>query len=363
MRTIGDAFQSAMHDEQNNFLLLRLLAASLVIYGHSFWMAGKHCAQCFDISQAWFHYRYSGELGVHVFFAVSGFLVFASFDRSRDLSRFITARALRIFPGLILCVVVMVLVVGPLMTTEPLYQYFASPKTLEYLWSNGSLYRMVGDLPGVFASNPSPNIVNGPLWTLPIESRFYLLVAVLGAMGCSSKRWTANATVIAVWAMTLAVPEFVPMIGSDPTYHRLGAFFAAGSLLYINRYAITLDARILGLLIICAICSYQSTTFDFACGVVLTYAVFWIAFARKIAVPAFVRDYSYGIYLYGWPVGQILVQKFPTLGPYSLCACTLAITWPIAAASWFLVEKPCLTLRGRRNAKSKDVGVEVAAAR
>ncbi|MFM0029605.1 acyltransferase [Paraburkholderia madseniana] len=352
MRTIGSAFLSSARDEENNFLLLRLLAASLVVYGHSFGMAAARCASCIDISAAWFHYRYSGELGVHIFFVISGFLVFASFDRSRDLSKFIRARALRIFPALLVCVLLMVLVVGPLMTTFPLREYFHSSRTFEYLWSNATLYRTIGDLPGVFTSNVTPNIVNGPLWTLPIESRFYLFVAAFGALGWSSARWTANACVFVLSLLAILLPDFAPMIGGDPTYHRLGAFFAAGALLYINRDAIPLDGRILGLLVLCAICSYQSSTFDFACGLVISYAVLWVAFARKIKVPRFVHDYSYGIYLYGWPVGQMIALSRPDFGPYALCASTLAISWILGAASWFLVEKPCLALKNKPRKKT-----------
>jgi peptidoglycan/LPS O-acetylase OafA/YrhL len=348
MKTLGDAFQSQSRDSQNNFLILRLLAASLVLYGHSF-ILGAPCPACSDWVSAYLHYRYSGDLGVHIFFLISGFLVFASFNRRHDLGQFIKARALRILPGLIVCVLIMALVLGPVMTTLPLADYFAAPHVREYIWGNGSLYRFIVDLPGVFATGPMPTVVNGSMWTLPAEVRLYLYVAVLGALGWTKGRWVANATIAALVILSFVKPDFVPLIASDPSFRRLGAFFGSGALLYINRESVPLDGKILALLVLTAFLNLSAPSFDFAASLVICYGVFWVAFARKVKLPRFIQDYSYGIYLYAWPIQQLTVRALPHAGPYRVFAISLLLAWAAGAASWFLVEKPCLRLKTRES--------------
>lgn len=319
---------------------------------------GAPCPECFDFVSRWLNYRYSGDLGVQMFFVLSGFLVFASYDRSCNLVTFAKARALRIFPGLVVCVLLMVFVVGPSMTTISMHDYFSSDRTREYFFSNASLYRAIADLPGVFLSNAVPNIVNGPLWTLPIESRFYLFVALIGSIGLSATRWSANATVSAMCLMALFLPDFLPMVGTDPSYHRLGAFFAAGVLLYVNRNSVPLNAGIAVMLVLCAVFSFGSSTFDFAAGLVIVYGVFWLGFTKKLRLPRFIQDYSYGIYLYGWPVAQTITHLRPQMGGYWLVAATLAASWVVGATSWFFVEKPCLALKkkaGHQRLSTSDV--------
>jgi len=322
----------------------------LVVYGHTLGMGGS-CNGCFEFVAGWLHYRYSGDLGVHMFFTISGFLVFASFDRSRDLVQFAKARALRIYPALLVCVLLMVFVVGPLATTMSHHEYFASPQITHYLFSNATLYQAVAELPGVFLTNKMPNIVNGPLWTLPIESRFYMYVALLGVFGLTAGRKVASAGIVGLLLLGMFAPNVLPTVGEDPTYHRLGWFFAAGALLYANRDSVPLDWKVLALVVLFAVVSYGTSTFDFAAGLVVIYAVFWFAFAPKIPLPRFVQDYSYGIYLYGWPIAQFIDDKHPNIGGYKLTAITMALSWIAGAISWFAIERPCLEFKKTRRAR------------
>lgn len=123
------------------------------------------------------------SLAVDLFFVASGFLVTASYCQRNDFYAFTEARLLRIFPGLIVAVLLCVFVVGPISTTASLSDYFASPSTFSYFKHNVFLLNGIQfDLPSVFTSNPYPGSVNGSLWTLPIEFWMYVFVAVLG--GC-----------------------------------------------------------------------------------------------------------------------------------------------------------------------------------
>src|SRR5688572_1487341 len=170
-RTLDDG--SAQHD--NNFNLIRLVAAWLVIYGHSYPVTATSGP---DVLQQLVQIKFAGGIAVDVFFVISGFLIAASLERNR-LTHYLAARALRIFPAQIVCVLLCVFVLGPLLTTVA--DYWSSPQTWKYLWKNITLGRTQYFLPGVFEALPS-KAVNGSLWSLPIEFRLYLLLGLLAVL-------------------------------------------------------------------------------------------------------------------------------------------------------------------------------------
>lgn len=321
-------------------MILRLVGASLVVYGHAFALAAP-CDQCYDVVSKWLRYHYSGEVGLRLFFVVSGFLIFFSFDKRRDLFRFAHARVVRIFPGLLVCVLLMTLIIGPLFSTLPVWDFLAEGQVRKYFFSNVSLYRYVGDLPSVFSENRRPFVPNGTLWSLFSEIRLYLIIALLGVIGSINNRKLANLSIGILLLIPIVAPGHALLIDNDASDLSLGAFFAAGSLLYVNRNSIPFDGRALILLIFVAVLSYGTPNYELACGAVIAYGVLWIAFSRKIKLPFFILDYSYGIYLYGWPIEQIINHFMPHAGPYKMVLIALPASWLAGAASWFLVEKPC----------------------
>jgi peptidoglycan/LPS O-acetylase OafA/YrhL len=121
MPSLDECFATRGRDSANNFLVIRLFAASLVIYGHSFFLAAQ-CDHCFDLAKSVVEYQSHG-LALQVFFVVSGFLVTASFDHRRSLVSFATSRTLRIFPALFVCVSLLSFATGPLITSLPLAAY------------------------------------------------------------------------------------------------------------------------------------------------------------------------------------------------------------------------------------------------
>ncbi len=125
-------------------------------------------------------------------------------------------------------------------------------------------------------------------------------------------------------------------------------FFVAGSLVYINRNYIKIDHKILLMLILATTLSFNDpVVYKFFFIITLCYGVFYVAYGPKIPLPGFVQDYSYGIYLYGWPTQQLLAFHFPAMGPIGMTVLALPISTCLGALSWFLVEKPCLDLKRR----------------
>ena len=166
----------------NNFNLLRFVAASLVILSHSFALAGgtgtaEPPSSLIGVS--------FGTIGVYIFFTASGFLITMSYYARHDLLAFLWARFLRIFPALAVCALLSAFVLGLAFTTNGMGSYLNLSSTYKYVINNTLLLPLgfQETLPGVFLGNPFPLVVNGSLWTLPVELRIYLIVALIGFVG------------------------------------------------------------------------------------------------------------------------------------------------------------------------------------
>ncbi|MCG7400075.1 MULTISPECIES: acyltransferase family protein [Caballeronia] len=351
MRTLGQAFNKNGREDSNNFLLLRLIAASLVVYGHSFALAATTNGLR-DFTTSILHYRYSGDLGLHIFFVISGFLITFSFDRRHSVKDFVISRALRLFPALVVCMALLAFVLGPSLTTLSRGIYFESPETYGFVWRNASLYEYAERLPGVFADNHARNAVNGTLWSIWVEVRLYVLVLVFGALGALRSRWVANLCIAALVAIGLFAPTYMPFITGDPSNLRVAVFFAAGVFLYVNRDFIPLNRQGLFALLLAAVLSYRQPAFEIACGAVIAYGVFMIAFAPKLNLGP-IEDYSYGIYLYGWPIQQVVNHFHPDGSALQMMLIALPGSWLAGALSWYLIEKQALGLKARYSGAKK----------
>lgn len=331
---IGDAWRNG----RNNFNLIRLIAAWLVIYSHAWAITGTagndHLAQLTLTKSA-------GAFAVDVFFAISGFLVAASFERNgwRD---FLVARALRIYPALIVCIALTAFILGPALTTDA--QYWRDATTWRYLWANATLWRAEFWLPGVFDAMPR-TAVNGSLWTLPIEGRLYLALLIAGALGML-RPWRYAAA----WALAIVgACAFALLRGPLPEYLSyliwVTSFFITGTLVWVLRERIRLWWPILVTLLIAAALTRGTPAFHAAYFALVAYGTFYLGFAPRL--PTIEKnDLSYGVYLYGWPMQQLALLAGATTLALNIAAAT-AMTLVCAALSWFAVERPALRLKRR----------------
>jgi peptidoglycan/LPS O-acetylase OafA/YrhL len=329
--------------EENNYQFLRFMAALAVVYGHSYGLTlVPHPGH--DLIARILKIGYAGDQAVNMFFVISGFLVAASYVHRHDLLVFAKARALRIFPGLLVCLVLTTFVLGPIVSSLPLGDYLTDASVWRYFFDNATLTQAQFFLPGIFTGGKY-NSMNGPLWTLPIEMRMYIAVALFGFAGVLRKRWLANLA-LATFALCLfARPEWVPALTRNPRFPPLAYFFIAGMAAYMNRDWLRLDWKILALLFGFVLAMIRLHHFLLGWDIFLAYATFYLAYVPNFRWYNRVGDYSYGVYIYGWPVQQVLANAFPSLGPLGLFACAGTVTVGIAAMSWHFIEAPALRLK------------------
>ena len=186
----------------NNFTLVRFTAAMAVLFAHSIGALGLPP----ETEPVFRRVGFSlGEMGLDALFVTSGFLVTASLVKRGDLIGFFWARALRVYPALWVMLLLMVFVLAPALTTLPFPDYFASETTWSYLAKCATLIGGIRyTLPGVFDALPLKGEFNGSLWTMPVELRMYIYVAVL---------WLAFALLPALRPKGM---RFVSAVGAPP---------------------------------------------------------------------------------------------------------------------------------------------------
>lgn len=332
----------------NGLNLLRLILATSVIVGHSFPLAGQG--------------HITGPLGqvldktpVDGFFAISGFLIASSWMRRPEVWPFLSARFLRIFPGFLVCLVLTAMVLAPigiLLSGQGFPSGYAGG-AIEYVVRNASLTMFQYDIAGTPANVPYDEVWNGSLWTLRWEFLCYLGILALGLVGALRRTWAILGLFLLAVA-GLALVGAGQLTGDTVTnVTRFGVMFLAGTLVYILRERLPSGPVWLILSAAIVALSYLIEPYQIVAGPFLAYLL--IAGSAYITAPALrlKNDISYGVYIYAFPVAQILVLAGMDDGPIVLFVlATIAITIPLAAGSWFAIEKPAMRLRNIRRPRT-----------
>lgn len=358
----GATVASHLAHRSDNFLLLRIVAALAVIYGHSFAIARADGTVDLFVRHGW--PMYSGDIAVAMFFVISGFMVSGSYLARADLFEFAKARLLRLVPAFALVLVSCAFVLGPILTTLDVRDYFRDPTVSEYVLKNLRFSSdMAWQLPGVFKANVR-DAVNGSIWTLPAEMRMYLLVAALGVFGLLAHRALGTATVAVLAWLGYTHPEFIPL---HQDWFRLAFFFLLGILVQLHKDRLEVRHGAMLMLVFLVYLSMRTRAAPLLFGLALAYFCFWFAY-RTPAWRALERggDPSYGIYLWGWPVQQTLAATFPAMVPWHNFLLAAVLATCIGYLSWWCVERPALKLKNWRPAipgaiplpRSKRSGVD-----
>jgi peptidoglycan/LPS O-acetylase OafA/YrhL len=344
----------------NSFGVIRMLLASIVVVSHVLMVrSGTMAADPF----VQFTGYTSGQHAVQGFFVLSGLLIAQSFAQCRGLTDFASARLLRIFPGLIACVLGTALVLGPLVSTLPLTTYFSSETLWRYIVMTLSLKTGSAPLPGVFEHVPMANMVNWSLWTLKFETVCYALLGLGGAAALASP-WPRQARFGLGGLVAVFLLSKHPALADGNTFfdtlRYFTLFFATGVLAYAMRRHIVINGYLLAVLMALYAISIGTRFTEVTAAMLLGYGMLWLSTFSFGSLREFTsrHDLSYGTYIYGVPVTQTLLYVWPSMGVAGLTALSFAIVMPLAAMSWLLVERPAIRLRAVMVGLPQDIFVK-----
>lgn len=337
----------------NNFNLIRFVAAYSVLFSHCFaLLAGTPDAEPLRSIIG----MTPGSIALEVFFITSGFLVTASLMTRKSLTEFFAARVLRIYPALVVMVLITVLVIGPYFTTYDYWGYLSDQGSFEYFRKNATMvFGASYVLPGVFSDLPIKG-VNGSLWSLPYEIRMYVLLLVIwsGTLLLVPQRqrraWLFGLLIVLVAVVSLAMffgyKLYLNVLRDDL---RLLYLFFMGAAFYVVKDKINLSSRLFAVLLATVLLSsINMELFFVAYYLCVAYIVLWLAYIPDGSIRSFnnLGDYSYGIYIYAYVVQQSILALAPEISLFEFLLVASVVTFGCAFLSWHLLEKHALKLKG-----------------
>lgn len=335
-------------DRRNNIDALRLVLSLLVLLSHCYPLASG--TEAFEPLALLSNNQLTlGGFAVDGFFILSGYLIVQSWDRSRSVRSYLMKRVRRIYPGYLAAVAVCVWIVIPLASPNG-RDVFSFATVFDNIWRFLLLRGFHG--PGAFLENPHPRAVNGSLWSIPYEFWCYIGVMLLGLAGCLKRRRLLLALLVGA-----VISHFVfqycslkihggflrEIFGSPRGWARLLPCYLAGIVLARYRECVPVSGKLAALaflmFLLAARVSHGLIIAIPTCG---TYLLFWVAFTGVVRWHNAAKwgDFSYGIYLYAFPIQQLTMYYLGRpVAPLLLFALCLVPTLLAGIASWFLVER------------------------
>lgn len=332
---------------QNNYDLLRLLAAFFITFSHSFSLLKSAKSEpLFLLSGGSINFV---TLGLGIFFAISGYLIGKSARTSPTLLNYLWKRLLRIQP-LLLVTCVLTVFGCVFFTTLSAKAYFLHPATWTYFRNIMPVFGLQYTLPGVFEGNILESGVNGSLWTLVVEERLYLLMCLAFFLRFKHRKIFVAMVIIAdLIYLTNGVAyqyELIPYLSNSASYYGF-IFLNAAALNYLNiRFAKYLRGSVI-ISVLLFLAAASSPAFRF---------LFIFAFPILVNSVAQIKgtanytgrygDFTYGVYVFSFPIQQMFIASgYFITSPYLLFLCTILISFPMAVLSWNLIESKCLSLK------------------
>ena len=345
--------------ENNNFDFLRFIFALLVVISHAYTLSGE------NVNNQFLYQITDGQIelsniGLNGFFILSGFLIFKSLEKSKNLLVFFWKRFLRIFPALFIMLLITLLVLSFAYNDYILISLNRDFYT--YLPRNLTLYYLQFSIKGIFENNPYPNTINGSLWSISYEFTMYILLSTLIFFRKSSK---LVALLLFISFVLLFIGYnfyydrfagiiFYSMIGKH--FFNLGAFFIGGSLLAALKFEKFESKRLLllGVFTVLLLAVYFDF-YNYVKHIVLTLFIILTGLIPIRHIDKFGRigDMSYGIYIYGFPVQQTLMYFFK-FNHIQLLIISVLISILFGYVSWHFIERKMLKFKDWNLFKQKN---------
>ncbi|PPH07286.1 acyltransferase [Rathayibacter sp. AY1C1] len=338
--TVGSAFDP----RSNSINALRLGLAVLVIVSHSFPLGGYGDDPGFGGSTL-------GAWAVGGFFATSGFLITASRLRSRSLVDFLWRRFLRIYPAFLVSLLVVAFVAAPLASLLLGAGEYSAAGAVRFVFANAALYIREYGIAGMLGSVPYPGAWNGSLWSLFYEFVSYVVIGLLVSL--APARWVRPLVVAGFAGLTLVAAvlatDLVPFPAPLNQTVTLVGYFLAGALVHLYRDRLPLTGALTAVAAVLLVLVIATGLYRVLAGLPLAYLMVAPGARLPLRRVGATHDVSYGMYIYAFPVQQLLSLAIVGAGAdvplWAYIALSVAATVPLAWASWLLVERPAMRLK------------------
>ncbi|MBV9171195.1 MAG: acyltransferase [Chloroflexi bacterium] len=350
----------------NSIGFLRLLLALLVIVNHVYPLGGFGSQEdpLYDFTRGQVDI---GAIAVGGFFVLSGFLITGSFLANPRLLDFFWRRALRIFPGYWMCLVVVACLFAPFAWwTEhgDTFGVFSTPydSPWNFIRSNWHLTLRQLNIAGLWSSTPYAHSIHdmaadGPLWTLYAEFQCYVGTALVGLIGLRfRRRWLLLVFALLV-GVARATSDLSPALAAEFLHHlpprvntelfsRLTFQFIVGAVFFVYRDRLIISRWSAVAALVVAITTILAGVYPGVGEVCTAYLWIWLAVHLPLRRVDSRGDFSYGVYIYAWPVQQALaLYGLYRWGVVPFLVLSVLFTMPFAMASWYFVERPALSLK------------------
>ena len=348
--------------ENNAFDILRFILASFVIVHHSYALLEIVDTNLFN--QFTLGQLDLGSFAVGSFFVISGFLVAQSLLNTRTLVGYFVKRFLRLFPALFVSLFLSAVLLGPFITSQNILEYYTgtqgtSPLRFVFLNFTLNIFGYDYTIRDLFAHNPYPYAVNGSLWTLKHEFVSYVILAGLFYIGVLQRpkllliitgfvgwAYLANKFMGILLFGKLTTGWWIFHVVEYPFFLSLLWLFLLGSILYIFRERIFVSTKMLLLVLCLLFFSIKVGYFFFVWHVLFPYLLISVAILMPLSRFSKYGDFSYGIYVYAFPIQQTLAFiLYPHIGIKRMMLYSFMITLVVSIFSWHYIEKPALSLK------------------
>ncbi|HPH06121.1 MAG TPA: acyltransferase [Methylotenera sp.] len=334
-----------MEYKSNNFGFLRLLLATLVIISHSPELLYPNHQR--EILSSIFDTITFGELAVDSFFLISGYLILQSFKNSTTLKSYFFKRCLRIYPAFVVVTLVCIFIVAPLSGGIDVLARISALEWLNHIGRVVTLKQPLID--GVFVNNRT-HYLNGSMWTIRYEFFCYLLIPFIFYLRFFNIKLISTLLLLLA-SLIIALIDF-RISSFNLQVVRFCALFFSGCFFYMFRDKIkwNLALTIVSIIGLIFSLSYSIYVAHFGLMIFGAYLMFNFALNFKSSFISSIgtkNDISYGVYLYAWPVQNLIIQYYPSVEPYQVNIGTLLVVLPLAYLSYRFVERPFINMKSR----------------
>lgn len=301
-----------------------------------------------------------GSFAVNFFFVISGFLIVKSFESSSSLTDYFKKRVLRIYPGFIVAFALSIFLFGALghIGTNNIHSYTGFLRYVPALRELANMLSLQSPVESLYFTNLPQSGLNNSLWTIQYEFICYLMVPFFGFLGVlQKKQWVLGLFILFYTLLICQTLGWVfqfnnnlngGIIGNPYYYPRFFTYFFAGACFYLFRNTLPSLKWLAVVCLAAVIIAFRLKLVDFILPVAGSYLLFYLAYNAALQFPNFSRhgDFSYGIYLYGWPIQQLVMLYFwQYLTPKTFFLLVFPIVLFFAWLSWKFIEGPALRLK------------------